>query len=265
MVNKFLALLVGVMLCGISLYAQANATGSLQGTVLDPSGASVPNADVKISNKDTGLARSMKSNGSGLYRFELLPAGTYELKVAMPGFATATFENVGVAVSQTNTIDVTLSPSAQATTVTVESNGAPLIDTDKTDVSLPITTQQIEDLPLNGRDFANLAFLAPGAKPVDSYDPTKNRTSIFGINGSSGRNVNVTVNGVDNKDNTVGGPVMQFPLEAIQEFLISTQRFSAVNGRSEGAAVNVVTKSGGNQFHGSGFGFLRDKKLNAVA
>src|SRR5205807_4709032 len=231
----------------------------------DPSGASVPNADVKIGNKDTGLARSMKSNGSGLYRFELLPAGTYQLKVTMPGFATATFENVGVAVSQTNTIDVTLSPSAQATTVTVESTGAPIIDTDKTDVSLPITTRQIEDLPLNGRDFANLAFLAPGAKPVDSYDPTKNRTSIFAVNGSSGRNVNVTVNGIDNKDNTVGGPVMQFPLEAIQEFVISTQRFSAVNGRSEGAAVNVVTKSGSKSFHGSAFFQLRDKKLNARA
>ena len=133
MVNKILALLAGVLLCGISLYAQANATGSLQGTVLDPSGASVPNADVKLGNKNTGLSRSMKSNALGLYRFELLPAGTYELKVAMPGFATASFENVGVAVSQTNTIDVTLSPSAQATTVTVESTGAPIIDTDKTD------------------------------------------------------------------------------------------------------------------------------------
>src|SRR5207253_6529842 len=99
--------------------------------------------------------------------------------------------------------------------------------------------------------------------PVDSYDPTKNRIAIFGVNGSSGRNVNVTVNGIDNKDNTVGGPVMQFPLEAIQEFVISTQRFSAVNGRSEGAAVNVVTKSGGSDYHGSAFYFLRDKKLNA--
>jgi hypothetical protein len=116
---------------------------------------------------------------------------------------------------------------------------------------------------LNGRDLGNLAYLAPGAKPVDSYDPTKRRISVFGINGSSGRNVNVTVNGIDNKDNTVGGPVMQFPLEAIQEFVISTARFSAVNGRSEGAAINVVTKSGGSDFHGAGFYFLRDKKLNA--
>jgi hypothetical protein len=98
---------------------------------------------------------------------------------------------------------------------------------------------------------------------VDSYDPTKRRIAVFGVNGSSGRNVNVTVNGIDNKDNTVGGPVMQFPLEAIQEFVISTQRFSAVNGRSEGAAVNVVTRSGAGRFHGSAFFQLRDRKLNA--
>ena len=262
MARKLLTLLIGVLLCGLSLYAQVNATGTLQGTVLDPTGAVVPGADVKISNTETGLARSMKSNGAGLYRFELLPVGTYELKVTMPGFSTATYANVGVAVSQTNTIDVSLTPSTQATTVTVESTGAPLVDTDKTDVSLPITTRQIEDLPLNGRDFANLAFLAPGAKPVDSYDPTKNRTSIFAVNGSSGRNVNVTVNGIDNKDNTVGGPVMQLPLEAIQEFNISTQRFSAANGRSEGAAISVITKSGTNTPHGTLYFFDRDQALN---
>src|SRR6266849_5994328 len=173
MLKNFFLLLLMVCLSCACLTAQVNSTGILQGTVLDATGAVVPNADVKISNKDTGLGRSMKTNGSGLYRFELLPAGTYQLKVTMAGFSGATFENVGVAVSQTNTIDVTLSPSTQATTVTVESTGTPLVDTDKTDVSLPITRQQIQDLPLNGRDFANLAFLAPGAKPVDSYDPTK--------------------------------------------------------------------------------------------
>ena len=126
-----------------------------------------------------------------------------------------------------------------------------------------IDNKRIVELPLNGRDFGNLAYLAPGAKPVDSYDPTKNRISIFGINGSSGRNVNVTVNGVDNKDNTVGGPVMQLPLEAVQEFNISTQRFSAANGRSEGAAINVITKSGTNAYHGALYGFFRDQALNA--
>ena len=96
---------------------------------------------------------------------------------------------------------------------------------------------------------------------MNSYDPTKNRIGVFAVNGSSGRNVNVTVNGVDNKDNTVGGPVMQLPLEAIQEFNISTQRFSAANGRSEGAAINVITKSGTNQFMASLYFFDRDEAL----
>ena len=98
-----------------------------------------------------------------------------------------------------------------------------------------------------GRDVANLAYLAPGVKLADSYDPTKNRYAILSVNGDGGRNVNVTVNGVDNKDNTVGGPVMQFPLEAVEEYQISTQRFSAENGRSEGAAINIITKRGGNR------------------
>jgi hypothetical protein len=172
------------------------------------------------------------------------------------------FANVTASVSQTTTVDASLSPSAQQDIVTVEASGAPIVDVQKTDVGLPVTTQMVQDLPLNGRDFVNLAYLAPGAKPVPSYDPTKNRTGVFGLNGSNGRNVNITVNGIDNKDSTVGGPVMQLPLEAIQEFNISTQRFSAANGRSEGAAVNVITKSGSNEFHGSAYGFFRDVALN---
>src|SRR5438128_3030778 len=141
---------------------------------------------------------------------------------------------------------------------------APLLDQLRSDVSQTITPKEVEELPMVGRDVANLAYLAAGVKASDSYDPTKNRYAILSVNGSSGRNVNVTVNGIDNKDNTVGGPVMQLPLEAVQEFVISTQRFSAANGRTEGAAINMVTKSGTNKYHGSGFGFFRDQALNSV-
>src|ERR1019366_8477377 len=122
---------------------------------------------------------------------------------------------------------------------------------------------EVQELPMVGRDVANLAYLAPGVKAADSYDPTKNRYAILSVNGDGGRNVNVTVNGVDNKDNTVGGPVMQLPLEAVEEFHISTQRFSAENGRSEGAAINMITKRGSNSFHGSAFGYFRDTTLDA--
>ena len=143
-----------------------------------------------------------------------------------------------------------------------------LLDMEKTDSSSAVTPQQIVDLPLNGRDIANLAILAPGVKMVDSYDPTKNRYAVYAVNGSSGRNTNTTVNGIDDKDNTVGGAVMQLPLEAVQEFKISTNRFSAENGRSEGAALNIVTKSGTNQFHGALYGFFRSQALqtnNAIS
>ncbi|PWT92439.1 MAG: hypothetical protein C5B56_02255 [Proteobacteria bacterium] len=243
--------------------AQVTATGALEGRVVDSSKAVVANAVVKLANDASGLRREAKSNEEGLFRFELLPAGQYTVSAEMAGFAKVTYQAVGVAVGNTTTVNVTLEPGKQTEVVTVEGSAAPLVDVQKTDVSFTITPAQVQDLPLNGRDFANLAFLAPGAKPVNSYDPTKNRIGVFGVNGSAGRNVNITVNGIDNKDNTVGGPVMQLPLEAVQEFSISTQRFSAANGRSEGAAVNVITRGGTNQLHGSLYLFERDTALTA--
>jgi hypothetical protein len=243
--------------------AQVTASSTLTGTVKDIKEAVIPGATVTATNKTTGQTRTVTTNQEGTYSFDLLPAGTYDVKVTASGFGDVTTEKVEVLVGKTNSLDFTMSPGTKSETVTVTSE-QPLVDQQKTDIGMNITPREVQDLPLNGRDLGNLAYLAPGAKPVDSYDPTKNRVAVFGINGSSGRNVNVTVNGIDNKDNTVGGPVMQFPLEAIQEFVISTQRFSAVNGRSEGAAINVVTKSGGEQFHGSAFFQLRDKKLNAT-
>jgi len=243
--------------------AQVTASGAVSGTVRDKNQAAISNVSVTITNKATGLSRTTTTNESGEYRVDFLPAGRYDIKVSASGFGDVTIENSEVLVGKTNNFNFTMEPGVQTASVTITAGDAELVSREKTDVSLNITPRDVQDLPLNGRDLGNLAYLAPGAKPVDSYDPTKRRISVFGINGSSGRNVNVTVNGIDNKDNTVGGPVMQFPLEAIQEFVISTARFSAVNGRSEGAAINVVTKSGGNDYHGSGFYFLRDKKLNA--
>ncbi len=263
MQSRFTALVLALLLGAFAALAQLNSTGALIGTITDKSGAIVPNASVKAINKNTGLMREVKSGQNGGFRFELLPAGLYELTIAMPGFATPKYENLEVSVSRTTEQDVSLSPSTQAEVITVEAGGAPMVDLNKTDVSIPITTKEIEDLPLNGRDFVNLAYLAPGARPVNSYDPTKNRIGVFSVDGSNGRNVNVTVNGIDDKDNTVGGPVMQLPLEAVAEFNISTQRFSAANGRSEGAAITAITRSGTNQLHGALYFFDRNEALNA--
>lgn len=262
------ALFLG-LLSATTAFAQLTATGNVEGRVTDASGAGVPNASVKIVSTSTASTREVKTSGEGLYRFELLQAGVYNVTIEAAGFARVEAKNLEVAVSRSTTFNSTLTPKSQSEVITVNAESAPLLDVVKTDVSVSFGPKEVQALPLNGRDFANLAFLAPGAKPVSSYDPTKNRIAIFGINGSAGRNVNVTVNGIDNKDNTVGGPVMQLPLEAVQEFNISTQRFSAANGRSEGAAVNVISKSGSNQVHGSLFGFFRESafmandKLNA--
>jgi hypothetical protein len=244
------------------MWGQATANASLQGTITDKSQAVIGKAEVTLTNKQTGATKTTTTNDTGGYQFDSLSAGMYSIKATAPGFATAEAKDVELLVGRTTTQNFSLSPGGVSETVEVTS-AAPVVDQTKTDVSINITPQQIQDLPLIGRDIADLAYLAPGVKSADSYDPTKNRYAILSVNGQGGRNVNVTVNGVDNKDNTVGGPVMQLPAEAVQEFAVSTQRFSAVNGRSAGAAINVITKSGSNNFHGSAFGFFRDQALNA--
>ena len=259
----FVVLLSAIWLLGPrTSFAQATASATLEGTVRDKAQAVIKGATVTVTYKATGVTRTVMTNDEGAYRFELLSAGIYSLKITANGFAAVVTEDVELPVGRTTTLDYALNPGATSETVTVTGE-VPIVDTQKTDLGINLSPSEVTNLPLNGRDFGNLAYLAPGARPVGSYDPTKNRIAVFAINGGQGRNVNVTVNGIDNKDNTVGGPVMQLPLEAVQEFVISTQRFSAANGRSEGAAINVVTKSGQNQFHGSGFIFERNERLNA--
>src|SRR5437764_403350 len=256
-------LIIGVVLLGLgssNAFGQATASGTIQGTVTDSSGAVVPGAQVVAKNKSTDLSRTTASSDTGDYRFELLPVGNYTITISKSGFATFV-QTLEILVGQTATVNSQSKPGV-ATELIEVTGAAPLVDQAKTDVSQNITPTQVEELPMVGRDVANLAYLAPGVKPADSYDPTKNRYAILSVNGNGGRDVNVTVNGIDNKDNTVGGPVMQLPLEAVQEFQISTQRFSAVNGRSQGAAINMITKSGTNLFHGSFLGYFRATDLN---
>src|SRR5437868_1109320 len=253
-----------VLLSTANLFGQATAAASLQGTITDKTQAVIGNkAVVTLTNKETGATRTMHTNDSCEYRVDSLSARMYSLKATASGFSTAETKNLELLVGRTSTQNFSLTPGGVTETIEVTST-APLVDQTKTDVSTNITPEQVQELPLIGRDIADLAYLSPGVKAADSYDPTKNRYSILSVNGQGGRNVNVTVNGIDNKDNTVGGPVMQLPAEAVQEFAISTQRFSAVNGRSEGAAINVITKSGTNNYHASAFGFFRDQALSAA-
>ncbi len=243
-----------------NVFGQATASGTVEGTIIDQSQGVIVGADVAVSNKATGEKRATSTNGVGSYRFDLLPAGVYAVTVSKQGFSLHV-QNVELMVGQTLLVNATLEPGSTTQVVEITA-AAPLVDVGKSSVSQNITPTEVEQLPMVGRDVANLAYLAPGVKAADSYDPTKARYAILSVNGAGGRNVNVTVNGIDNKDNTVGGPVMQLPLEAVQEFQISTQRFSAENGRSEGAAINMITKQGTNTYHGSLFGYFRNQAFD---
>jgi hypothetical protein len=244
-------------------YAQAVSVGNFEGTISDQNGAVIAGANITATSKATGAERSVTSDSSGYYRLAGLTPGVYRIKIENRGFATQINEEVTLNVGVTVTINAALKPGGAAETVVVSAGDTPLVETSKTELSGIVSNREIENLPLNGRSFSSLAILIPGARPTGSYDPTKNRTAVFSVNGSSGRNVNTTVDGGDNKDNTVGGIVMQFSLEGVQEYKLETQRFSAASGRSEGAALNVISKSGSNEYHGSAFIFERDKRFNA--
>jgi hypothetical protein len=258
---QFLSLALGLIV--LPLQAQnAISSGAIAGRVTDKTGALVVGATVTLTNVQTGIARTAPSNKAGLYNFALVPPGTYVVSATKSGFAKAHSAPAQIQVGQTVTIDFSMQPGSQTQTVEV-SSAAPLVNSAETGVASNISPTQVKNLPLNGNDLGSLAVLAPGVTPVNPYDPTKSRVATFAVDGSTGRNVNATVNGVEDKDNSVGGPVMQLPLNAIQEFQISPQRFSAANGRSEGAAMNIVEKQGTNQFHGGAQFYFTNTGLNA--
>src|SRR5256714_2794935 len=245
--------------------AQTASTGVITGVVKDQSGAVVPNANIRAVNKATGVERRTTASDSGVYELTQMVPGDYRVEVEAQGFARYAADPVTVNVLSRITLDPELRPAGSTEQVTVTSEAAPLVETTKTDVGGVINQRQLESLPVNGRSFASLAVLIPGATLEPSFDPTKARTGTFSIGGATGRNLNITVDGGDNKDNAVGGILQNFTMEGIQEFALSTQRFSAANGRSGGALLSVITKSGGNRLSGSVFGFFRDDRFNANA
>jgi Carboxypeptidase regulatory-like domain/TonB dependent receptor len=248
-----------------SVFAQTSNTGTVTGVVQDEKGALVPGASVKLVNIGTNAERTAVTSSDGIYEIAQLVPGNYRLEIEAQGFSKYVKEPVVVNVLQRTTANADLKVGNIGETVTVTGESAPLVETTKTDVSGVIDQRRLENLPVNGRSFASLAILIPGATLQPSFDPTKARVGTFSVGGSTGRNLNVTIDGGDNKDNAVGGILQNFSMEGIQEFALSTQRFSAANGRSGGALLSVVSKSGSNQLHGSVFGFFRDDSLNANA
>ena len=238
-------------------------TGNITGRVLDDQGAAVPGATVTATSTQTGFVRTDVSDTEGIYRLNALPVGAYDVVTELQGFTRVEQKGLVVNVGQSIEVNVALKVAQLAETITVTGE-APLISTSASSVGQVVDVARIESLPLNGRQFANLAATVPGVGLGFHSDPTKSSQFSPQINGGNGRNVNYQIDGGDNNDDTVGGLLQAFPLEAIQEFNFVTQRFKAEYGRSNGGVLNVVTKAGTNDFRGSWFTLMRDKALNAM-
>jgi hypothetical protein len=253
---------LGLMLAVGTVASAQQTAGNIAGRVLDGQGASTPGVTVSAVDARTGFTRFAVTDETGSYRLTALPVGTYDLTATLSGFKTVDRKGIVVNVSQTVDANFTLQLANVAETITVTCV-SPLIETTGSSVGGIVEVRQIESLPLNGRQFANLAATIPGVGLGFHSDPTKSTQFSPQINGGNGRNVNNQIDGGDNNDDTVGGLLQLFPLEAIQEFNVITARYKAEYGRSNGGVMNVVTKSGGNNFSGSGFFMFRDSALNA--
>jgi len=245
----------------VSALAQ-QTSGNVTGRILDQQGAAIPGATVTARNAETGFSRSEISDAEGVYRLNALPVGTYEITAELQGFTAAPAKQIPINVSQTLTLDFSMRVASLAETVTV--NGVtPMVETTSSSMGAVVDLRRVESLPLNGRQFANLAATIPGVGLGFHSDPTKSTQYSPQINGGNGRNVNYQIDGGDNNDDTVGGLLQLFPLEAIQEFNFVTQRYKAEYGRSNGGVMNIVTKSGTNQMRGSWFTNFRDDSINS--
>lgn len=258
MLKRTLLLLL-VLFVSFAALAQSGGS-SLTGTVTDEGGGALPGVTVTAANTATGFSRSTVTGADGSYHFPSLPAGTYSVTADLSGFASVTTQNVELNVASERTLNVALKQAAVKEQITVTA-AAPLIETTPA-IGTVISQREMQNLPLNGRQFANLGSLAPGTSLSVNADPTKPGQLTIALNGGSGRNVNFVVDGGDNTDDTIGGALQNYNIEAVQEFNIQTQQYKAEYGRTTGGVLTVVTKTGTNEFQGSAYEFYRDKSLN---
>lgn len=240
--------------------AQVNRS-TLSGTVTDSSGASLPAARVAVQSVETGFERQTLTNSEGFYRFAALPVGTYTVTVAKEGFATARIENVLMTVGTSRTLDAQLEVGQVATQVEVRATATP-IDQTTADIGSVVESRQIKDIPINGRNWSFLMALAPGA--INSGDGTQNSIRFFGRY----RDENMwTYDGVDAtgiKDpRQEGGLRLVISLDSIAEFKVNSSTYTAESGTGAGAQINLVSKSGTNEFHGGVFEYFRNDAMDA--
>jgi hypothetical protein len=243
-------------------FAQARMTGAdLQGTVRDATGAMLAGTSITVTNLETHAARTSASDDTGHYVVAALPPGTYSVVAELPSFRAQQHDAVVLTLGQTFEVDFVLAASAGETITVTER--APSITSNHLEIGSVITQLQIQSLPTNGRNFIGFAALVPGVAP--DHTPLQGAAATSGLSfaGQRGRSNNVTVDGLDNNDPVMGAVRATFSQEAVREFQVLVDSYSAEFGKASGGAVNIVTKSGTSAVHGSAFLFFRDKALNA--
>src|SRR5262245_29974238 len=241
---------VAALLTAAPLFAQATSTFS--GRIVDAGDALLPGVTVSVVNENTGVVRTAVSNGEGQYFLPGLEPGAYTIKTELQGFAPSTREHVTLTINATITVDFKLALVGLAETINVTGE-APLIEVTQSKVASRIEATELQNLPMITRTITGMLELLPGAAPVADLHRTKNNVGTVSFMGSAGSNMVPTVDGADNRDNNYGGPLMSFTTESLEQFQLATSQFTATDGRTGGASVTLVTKSGTNAFHGSGF------------
>jgi len=243
-----------------------NAEGALTGIVEDTSGARIAGARVLLSVPDSPFQRQTVTSSVGEFRLEALPPGDYRVEVSASGFAVSNLK-LRVAVSSSPTIIVKLKPQASEQKIDVEGVGKTLasqpIETTSSVQKTTVSRQDLSEIPLAHRSFANIAYLAPMTQPVEPSDPTKARITAVSFAGSSGLNVDLSVDGGDNNDDYIGGFLQNYSPDAMEEFSIRTAQFDADTSRTNGGSVIISTRKGSDAWHGSGDFFYRGRNLNA--
>jgi hypothetical protein len=238
------------------------AVASLAGRVTDPQAAPVPGATITLRSTATAATWKAVSGADGRFVLALLPPGTYDAEVTLAAFRPWRTRGLVLEVGRERVLDVELAVGGVEATVVVidDAENPPLTSA----VEGVLGAQRIETLPLNGRNFLELAFLVPGNQPTPNFDPTKTNSVLISSAGQLGRGGNIAIDGQDNNDDVVGGPLLNLPIDAVQEFQIATNRFGADLGRSASSVINIVTRSGGNARRGTAALFARDGAWQAT-
>src|SRR5882762_3130989 len=255
-------LLVFVLSFSSTVWAQL-PTATLNGTVTDPQGAVVAGAKVVITDTATGASREVTTAGDGAYAVTDLTPGNYSVRVTASGFATSEFKELRLEVGRASTLNVSLKIAGAGQVVEVTA-GEVAVNLTQSELQGGMESRAIETLPLNGRNFLDLAFLIPGNRPAARFDPTKTNTVEVSSAGAYGRGGNIIIDGADNNDEVVGGTLMNLPEEGVGEFQIATNKYTAEVGRSESGIINIATKSGTNDVHGTEYIFFRHKALQGL-